>query len=528
LPDIFAARLPPRRVNTNLYGRCDTNGQDQRKDIGVSGTQTALSAKRRQAISSRAGDFSHSLLRVALLTTAAAVVSISSANAQFWSQGFSDDDDAIYEPAPIYREAPSPYVEPRHTRTTRRNAARLPKPAKVSRKPQGPLVIAISIQNQSLKIYDANGFFAETRVSTGMKGHSTPMGIFSVIQKHKWHRSNIYSDAPMPYMQRITWSGIAMHAGVLPGYPASHGCIRMPMSFATQMWNWTRMGARVVITPGELSPAPFSHPLLITQKPAPTPPVATAEPKQPDPAAPAPTAAADATKADATPGTAPVASELRPSIAPQTSPPAGQTTGMAKPDKPTQVADASNVLTAAAATTLTDSTPGKSAAPSTDAAAKPAEAPAVTAPRRTGPIAIFVSRKDGKLYVRQNFEPLFDVDVSIAPSDRPLGTHIFTAEEDKSQPGTFRWSAMTLPVSTSVKHKLSARSKQGRASDVAETGAALEPDSAAEALDRLTIPKDAMTRIAEALTTGSSLIVSDQGVASGETGQGTDFIVPLR
>jgi hypothetical protein len=319
-----------------------------------------------------------------------------------------------------------------------------------------------------------------------------------------------------------------MHAGVLPGYPASHGCIRMPMSFATQMWSWTRMGARVVITPGELSPAPFSHPLLITQKPAPTPPVATAEPKQPDPAAPAPTAAADATKADATPGTAPVASELRPSIAPETSPPAGQTTGMAKSDKPTQVADASNVLTAAAATTLTDSTPGKSAAPSTDAAAKPAEAPAVTAPRRTGPIAIFVSRKDGKLYVRQNFEPLFDVDVSIAPSDRPLGTHIFTAEEDKSQPGTFRWSAMTLPVSTSVKHKLSARSKQGRASDVAETGAALEPDSAAEALDRLTIPKDAMTRIAEALTTGSSLIVSDQGVASGETGQGTDFIVPLR
>lgn len=257
MPDIFAAGSLPRRVNTNLYGRCDTNGQDQRKDIGVNGIQTALSAKRRQAISSRAGDFSHSLLRVALLTTAAVVVSISSANAQFWSQGFSDDDDAIYEPAPIYREAPSPYVEPRHTRTTRRNVARLPKAAKVSRKPQGPLVIAISIQNQSLKIYDANGFFAETRVSTGMKGHSTPMGIFSVIQKHKWHRSNIYSDAPMPYMQRITWSGIAMHAGVLPGYPASHGCIRMPMSFATQMWNWTRMGARVVITPASFRPRRF-------------------------------------------------------------------------------------------------------------------------------------------------------------------------------------------------------------------------------------------------------------------------------
>jgi len=76
------------------------------------------------------------------------------------------------------------------------------------------------------------------------------MGVFSVIQKNKMHRSNIYSGAPMPYMQRITWSGVAMHAGVLPGYPASHGCIRMPMAFAVKMWNWTRMGARVIITPG--------------------------------------------------------------------------------------------------------------------------------------------------------------------------------------------------------------------------------------------------------------------------------------
>ena len=99
-----------------------------------------------------------------------------------------------------------------------------------------------------------------------MQGHPTPMGVFSVIQKHKLHHSNIYSGAPMPYMQRITWSGVAMHAGVLPGYPASHGCIRMPMAFAVKMWNWTRMGARVIVTPGEMTPANFSHPLLVTQK----------------------------------------------------------------------------------------------------------------------------------------------------------------------------------------------------------------------------------------------------------------------
>src|SRR5207302_9146410 len=83
--------------------------------------------------------------------------------------------------------------------------------------------------------------------------------------------------APMPYMQRITWSGVAMHAGVLPGYPASHGCIRMPMAFAVKMWNWTKMGARVIVTPGEMTPAAFSHPLLVTEKTV--PPVALEAPK---------------------------------------------------------------------------------------------------------------------------------------------------------------------------------------------------------------------------------------------------------
>src|SRR5207249_2263737 len=128
------------------------------------------------------------------------------------------------------------------------------------------LIIAVSIEQQKVRIYDSNGVFAEAPVSTGMKGHSTPMGVFSIIQKHKMHRSNIYSGAPMPYMQRITWSGVAMHAGVLPGYPASHGCIRMPMAFAVKMWNWTKMGARVIVTPGPITPASFSHPLLVAQK----------------------------------------------------------------------------------------------------------------------------------------------------------------------------------------------------------------------------------------------------------------------
>ncbi|MDE2380270.1 L,D-transpeptidase family protein, partial [Bradyrhizobium sp.] len=145
-------------------------------------------------------------------------------------------------------------------------------------KPQGPLVISISIDRQKVTVYDSNGVFAEAPISTGMKGHPTPMGVFSIIQKHKYHHSNIYSGAPMPYMQRITWSGVAMHAGVLPGYPASHGCIRMPMSFAVKLWNWTKIGARVIVAPGDMAPASFSHPMLAALK-VPPQPAASLEPE---------------------------------------------------------------------------------------------------------------------------------------------------------------------------------------------------------------------------------------------------------
>jgi lipoprotein-anchoring transpeptidase ErfK/SrfK len=170
------------------------------------------------------------LRRIAVLTAAGAIGSASHAQAALYY--WSDFNPGYYQPAPII---PLQRPQARHRLTKKIQA-----PEKQSTKPQGPLIIAISIDKQNLRIFDAKGFFAETPISTGMRGHPTPMGVFSVIQKHKFHRSNIYSDAPMPYMQRITWSGVAMHAGVLPGYPASHGCIRMPMAFAIKMWNWTR------------------------------------------------------------------------------------------------------------------------------------------------------------------------------------------------------------------------------------------------------------------------------------------------
>ena len=179
--------------------------------------------------------------QIAMLTAAGSLVAAPQADAAalfYWQ----DSDPSYYRPAPT--------AQPRKPKARRPSAKTEAAVKETNAKPQGPLIIAVSIEQQKVRVYDANGLFAESPVSTGMKGHSTPMGVFSIIQKHKMHRSNIYSGAPMPYMQRITWSGVAMHAGVLPGYPASHGCIRMPMAFAVKMWNWTRMGARVIITPG--------------------------------------------------------------------------------------------------------------------------------------------------------------------------------------------------------------------------------------------------------------------------------------
>jgi lipoprotein-anchoring transpeptidase ErfK/SrfK len=565
------------------------------------------------------------LSRIAALAVAGIVGAASPAEAApsvFWPD--------YYEPYPAPRFAP-----PRARKSIKKHVLPNEDVAKDTRKPQGPLIIAISIEKQILKVYDANGYFAETPISTGMRGHSTPMGVFSVIQKHKYHHSNIYSGAPMPYMQRITWSGVAMHAGVLPGYPASHGCIRMPMNFAVKMWGWTRMGARVVITPGELTLESISHPLLATQK---TAPLAVAEPqKNVDIAV---TAKSDKA-AIANPATTPAYSE--------TSLELKSTLGhdLAKPAASTHTADASSALsqprsqvtlidapvasnppikadddvagavdkagdtsetkiqtaeTAAAENAASTDQVAKSELPAGDSAkaedgkleaakVEPAEVATVkaetvnadapkaidkpeqptseqikaaadaasatpdvkkdqarpsdlekaaapkpepalaTAPKRGGQIAVFVSKKDGKLYVRQNFAPLFDVPVTIAASDRPLGTHVFTAQTDKDDANLLHWSVVSMPV---VARYAARQDDDERTSRRRKATGAIEvkpmplPDSAAEALDRLAIPADAMARINEALTTGGSIIVSDQGINGGETGEGTDFIIPLR
>jgi hypothetical protein len=124
------------------------------------------------------------------------------------------------------------------------------------------MFFVVSLGRQHVSVYSNDGLYARAPISTGMPGHPTPMGIFNILGKERLHHSNIYSGAPMPFMQRITWSGVAMHEGVLPGYPASHGCIRLPHEFARRMYGVTQGNERVVITRQDVAPAPFSHPKL--------------------------------------------------------------------------------------------------------------------------------------------------------------------------------------------------------------------------------------------------------------------------
>src|SRR5499427_8553562 len=125
-----------------------------------------------------------------------------------------------------------------------------------------PIMAIVSIMSQQVTFYDADGWILRAPVSTGTTGRETPAGVCAIIEKDKDHHSTLYDDAWMPNMQRITWNGIALHGGPLPGYAASHGCVRMPYGFAEKLFDKTRIGMRVIISPNDAAPVEFSHPAL--------------------------------------------------------------------------------------------------------------------------------------------------------------------------------------------------------------------------------------------------------------------------
>ena len=164
--------------------------------------------------------------------------------------------------------------------TVKKQKAKRPKPAEATfergkstkevvaeRKPEGPLVITVSLRRQRVSVWDRSGLMMEAPISSGKVGTPTPTGVFSILQKNRVHFSNLYDSAPMPNMQRITWSGVALHAGALPGYPASHGCIRLPHGFSKRLFDVTQMGTRVIVANDPVRPETIEHDRLFAAYP---------------------------------------------------------------------------------------------------------------------------------------------------------------------------------------------------------------------------------------------------------------------
>jgi lipoprotein-anchoring transpeptidase ErfK/SrfK len=462
-------------------------------------------------------------------------------------------------------------VAPKTTNTTTKKEKAEPRKKDVGfgQMPKGPLQIVVSIGNQKVTLFSNGVSVAQGSVSTGVPGHPTPTGVFSIIEKDRYHHSNLYSNAPMPYMQRITWSGVALHEGVLPGYPASHGCIRMSHDFAQKLWPVTNLGVRVIVAHHELAPVDFAHPKLFAPKLEPSEPavaagggtdgrdvVGTIAMAQATVAEPRSAAIDAAAPAEAKPGSD--ATSDRES-AEMTTPPA-QTTGQdadvvvaearraqATDGEPTEASDAGNspempqtsepaapapIVPAVGAPRPTEAAPGGSdavkPAPTVDPAkpAAPAAKAADQPTKRSGQVAVFVSRKEQKIFVRQGFVPLFDMPVVIDQPDQPLGTHVFTAMEVIDNGGGMRWNLISVPTEAAASTEQRDTRKKSKEAP-APAVRAKPPASAAQALDRIEIPQEAADRISEILIPGSSLVVSDEGLGR-ETGRYTEFIVLSR
>jgi hypothetical protein len=482
---------------------------------------------------------------------------------------------------------------------------------------QRPLFAVVSLGAQRISIYNHNGLVERSAISTGMPGHPTPKGVFTIIGRERFHRSNLYSSAPMPYMQRVTWSGIAMHLGVVPGHPASHGCIRLPAGFAVKLWGLTRIGERVVISAQDVAPAEFAHPLLpapkmqvlaeadagapaldqlqtpdVPAEPAALNPRQYAERLKAETAAKAAAAVKTVKETSAAVGVkrqeaARAAVELRAAESVHASAqrkadaaaeayeaavvalrarqeesvlvaeleasgshvPGEAVTGhLAKAyEKVTAAKEAATLVKMKADAALADAVAKLETAETASAAKDEELADAVRrldeatdasrtatkaekeAQLRMSPLSVLVSKKDGRIYVRQGLTPLFDAPASVRDPETPLGSHLYIATAVDGDGASLKWSVVSLPARRAEER----RPRRRKMASIADQIGALPklrgfPSSPAEALERIEIDQDVRDRISERLWTGASLIISDQPV-SGETGAvGTDLTVKVR
>jgi lipoprotein-anchoring transpeptidase ErfK/SrfK len=404
-----------------------------------------------------------------------------------------------------------------------------PTEATAPREAGEPIMAIVSIKSQQVTFYDAEGWILRAPVSTGTTGRETPAGVFALIEKDKDHHSSLYDDAWMPNMQRITWNGIALHGGPLPGYAASHGCVRMPYEFAEKLFDKTSIGMRVIISPNDAAPIEFTHPALFmpnAQALAAAPARAETLSRE---AAEAAQTADEAKKAAATAAreSATLTASLRKlewlnTRAQAELAFADKTLAAAKTDQAKAKAEEQQQKAAPKAaeaemqldTAKTEVKPKFEAAAAAKDAAKAAAAKKADTAKAASeaklalePVSIYISRATSRLYVRRNthkpwpdggevFDSTIEIPVTIRNPDQRIGTHVFTAVA-QSDAG-LRWTAVTID----------------------------NADDAKDALDRITIPQEILDRIAPTAVPRSSIIVSDEPL-SRETNYRTEFVAVL-
>ncbi len=394
-----------------------------------------------------------------------------------------------------------------------------------------PVLMLVSLRQQTMRVYSGDTLVARSNVSTGMPGHRTPTGVFSVLEKKRRHHSNIYSRAPMPFMQRLTWSGIALHEShSVPEYPASHGCVRLPGKFAKQLFGYTDIGAHVIVTDEELTFGPVASNRLFY--PPGTAPVQEASSDATRGESPSVLRinASSTTAGDSAKDTFGDNFALRQGLDPEAKP---ETPAVVEAPEPLRI-----LITRRTGRDLVSDIQrllnelGHNAGdvdglvgPDTGNAIVRFQKEAGLTP--TGTVSIELARllseaagedgfANGHIYVRRDFKPVFDAPLTFDNGESPLGTHFLAALTEPSDTGKIRW----------VGASLSDRARTSPLSEVQDSGSVgyLSRPGLRAALERIDLPADVRERLNEEIVAGSSLIISDHGI-SNETHIGTDFIV---
>lgn len=361
---------------------------------------------------------------------------------------------------------------------------------------EAPLHMLVSLEEQQIQVYRGAELIETSPISSGMRGHSTPTGVFSILEKRRKHFSNLYDNAPMPFMQRLTWSGVALHVGKLPGYPASHGCIRLPRPFAKSLYSMTERGMHVVVTRDPATPVSVRHAVL------------------PQPFAPETTVASLSRETIAAdPALRGAISE----VSLQASVPAAQPENphfdrplrmIITPQKaPNRVMVLQRLLNQMGFNAgPVDGVAGRKTRAAISLFQEGAELPVTgtitsALEARIYADAGYEKPQNAMLRIRRKFRDIYSAPVTIRDLDREIGTHVFTAQNFAQGDSSVDWIAVSAEGP-----------RGGTATDV---------------LDRIEMPEKVALEISRMLTPGTSLTVTDRSFKR-NTGLGTDFVVITR